>query len=577
MLRQLRIENLVLAREVLLEFAPGLNLVTGETGGGKSLMVNALALATGARGDSAMVRQGTERALIEAVFDLRDRKDVAEAVARAGYDAADGELMVRREIGADGRSRAFLGGSTVTLALLRELTSQLVELHGQHEPQTLLQPELHRELIDRFGGHDDLCEEVRRQAATLNEITVRLADLAERRAAREGRLDLLRFRLGEFEQVRPEAGEEDELRAQRERLRHAESIGEAVSGALDMIYEGEDAAVDRVHAASRRLRAQAAHDDAFDDLADRLDDVRALLGDLAEELRSNLDDVEPDPERLASIEERLHALERLRRRFEGAPLSDIVATAEAMRREAEELEGQGESVEKLEAESEKHLASYRDAAAKLGAARREAGDRLAGAVNGLLRDLAMARAALEVEIESVEPGEIDRAAAGVHGVDRLELMLRANPGEPARPLRKIASGGELSRLMLAIDVALEGGLPRRTLLFDEVDQGLGGEAADRLGEFLARVAGHHQVVCVTHLPQVAARADVHVTVAKKVKGGRTVAVVKTLEDRQDRVDELARMLGGSFVTDTARSHAEALLDAEGRAPGGAKRGKGASR
>ncbi|MDH3284293.1 MAG: DNA repair protein RecN [Acidobacteriota bacterium] len=559
MLRQLRIENLVLAREVLLEFAPGLNLITGATGGGKSLMVNALALATGARGDASLIREGADRTVVEAVFDLSRRPDAAERFAHAGYDAADDEVMVRREIARDGRSRAFLSGATITLTMLRRLTTELVELHGQHEPQTLLLPEQHRRILDQLGDHGGLLDAVKSEHAVLHEIGVKLADLVERSSARASRLELTTYKLAELDQVRPQAGEDGELKRERDRLRHAEAIGEALSGALELIYEGEDAAVDRVHAAARRLRSQASHGEEYEELAARLDDVRAQIDDVAEEIRSGVDEIEPDPERLSRIEDRLHALERLRRRFDGAPLADVLATAEAMRQEVDELTVSTGDVARLEEERGRHLAAYRAAAAKLSRARRGAAERLREKVGALLSELAMDKAVIEVSLAGVDAEQATLDDVSPAGTDEVELLLQANPGEPARPLRKVASGGELSRVMLALDVALESGLPRRTLLFDEVDQGVGGEAADRLGEFLARVARHHQVICVTHLPSVAARADVHVTVNKKVKAGRTVAVVKTLEDDGDRIDELARMLGGSYVNETARRHAEALV------------------
>ncbi len=559
MLSRLRIENLVLAREVVLEFAPGLNLITGATGGGKSLMVNALALATGARGDASLVREGADRIVVEAVFDVSERPDARKRLAQAGCDAGDGEIVVRREVARDGRSRAFLSGATVTLTMLRRLTAELIELHGQHEPQSLLLPEQHRRILDQFGGHGDELELVRRTHASLHEIGVRLAELVERATARESRLELMSYKLAELDQVRPQAGEDEELKRLRERLRHAEAIGEALSGALHLIYEAEEAAVDRVHAAARRLRAQAGHGEEYEELASRLDDVRAQIDDVAEDLRSSIDDMEPDPERLSRVEDRLHAIERLRRRFDGAPLAEILSVAESMRSEAEELTGRGEEVAKLEQERERLLQSYRQAAARLSASRRVAAERLSAAVGASLAELAMDKAAVTAAISGVPAEKASLEDVSPNGTDEIELLLQANPGEPARPLRKVASGGELSRVMLALDVALESGLPRRTLLFDEVDQGLGGEAADRLGEFLERVAKHHQVICVTHLPSVAARADVHVTVNKKVKAGRTVAVVKTLEDEGDRIDELARMLGGSYVTETARRHAEALV------------------
>lgn len=559
MLRELHVENFVLARKVQLELHPGLNLITGETGAGKSLLVNALALVLGERADSAFVRKGESRAVVQAIFDLGGRPDVLEALRRAGFEAEGGELLVRREVGADGRSRAFLAGAPVTLGLLRELTRGLVELHGQHEPQTLFDPTQHRQILDRYGGCLDRLAEVRREARSVRELDQRLREIDERERQRDRRRELLEFRLAEFESVAPRPDEEDELRRERERLRHAEEIGEALEAALETLYEGEGAAQDRVHAAARRLRAHATRDETYEDLADRLDDVRAQLQEIASDLRAALEDVAPDPVRLEEVEERLIALEKLRRRFEGASLAEIVAGAEGMRRELDDLAAEQEAAGSLSEERSRAAARWRTAAEALTACRRSAAARLAEEVSRLLAGLAMKNARLEPEVRTSDLDELARGVPPEEGADEVELMLAANPGEPARPLRKVGSGGEISRVMLALDIALGRGLPRRCLLFDEVDQGLGGEAAERLGEFLARAAKEHQVICVTHLAQVAARADRHVYVAKKVRSGRTVAVVRALEDEYDRVEELARMLSGSVVSETARRHAEELL------------------
>jgi len=561
MLRQVRIENLVLAREVSLEFSPGLNLITGETGAGKSLIVGAVALALGGRGDATMVRQAEEKAVVDALFDLSERPDVVQRLARAGYEPTDGELLVRREVGADGRSRGFINGAPVTIAVMRELLAGLVEMHGQHEPQTLLQPELHRAILDRFGRLEDRLAEVRRESTAVRDIDQRLAELEERSAQRQARLDLLRFRIGEFDAVRPQADEEQQLRRERDRLRHAEDLAEALRSALEAIYEGEGAAVERVHAAARRLRPQGTIDPSYTDFADRLDDVRAQLDDVAADLRGQLEEVSAEPGRLEQLEERLVALERLRRRFDGATLEEIVSGAGEMQREIDELVSQDESVEHLAEERRARAAAYGDAARRLSEGRGEAADRLGAAVGKLLRSLMMPNARVEAAVRPADPDAIAGTPAGADGVDEVEFLLAANPGEPARSLRKVASGGELSRVMLALDLSLERGLPRRTLLFDEVDQGIGGEAADVLGEFLATVARRHQVICITHLPSVAARAERHVSVTKKMKAGRPHLVVKTLEDEDERVEEVARMLGGTMVTDTARRHAEAMIRA----------------
>lgn len=562
MLRLLRIENLVLARDVQLEFGPGLNLITGETGAGKSLIGGAIGLALAGRGEAALVRQGEDRALVEAMFDISSRPDLQHRLSRAGYETPGGELLIRRELAADGRSKVLVNGQSITIAMLKELTAGLLEMHGQNEPHTLLSPETHRALLDRFGGTDNLLNDLRRVHTALRETLGRLNELAERAVQRGARVELLHFRLAEIDAIRPQPGEEEKLRIERDRLRHAEAIAESLQGSLDAVYEGEGAALEKVHAATRRLRAQASHDPQIGELADRLDDVRTALQDVAAEIRDHLDAMNSEPTALIELEERLVALERLRRRFEGAELNQIVAGVEALRRELTELEGQSGSEAELILQRDRLLSEYRAVSGHLTAARRDAAEKFGKTVSGLLAQLAMNQARLDVAVSPADVDTVAVTASGADGADLVEFLLAANPGEPARPLRKVASGGELSRVMLALDIALEGGLARRTLLFDEIDQGLGGNAADKLGEFLVRVALHHQVICITHLPQVAVRAETHLHVSKKLKAGRTVVVVKPLDDEDDRVEEVARMIGGSYVTETARRHAEAMLRAD---------------
>jgi DNA repair protein RecN (Recombination protein N) len=559
MLRLLRIENLVLARDVELEFGAGLNLITGETGAGKSLIGGAIGLALAARAETGMVRQGEDRAVVEALFELGDRDEAIQRVRRQGLTIEAGELLIRRELSVDGRSKATANGATVTIAMLRELTSGLVEVHGQSESQSLLQPDFQRTMIDRFESLDELLVELRKLHTALRENQSRMQDLLERQSTRAAREESIRFRLSEIEQLKPQLGEEAQLRAERERLRHAASISESLQAALEGLYEADGSAIERIHAAARRVRSQGAHDEELLELADRIDEQRAALQECAQDLRERLEQLGGDPAQLGSIEDRLAALDRLRRRFDGAPLDEIVSNAIVLERELEELQAQTDASETLAQERAQLREQYRQLAERLSQRRKAASMRLAEQVSRLLADLAMKHARVEVHFDLLDLDQAITSAAGAEGLDQLELLLAANPGEPARPLRKVASGGELSRVMLALDIALEAGMGRRTLLFDEVDQGLGGEAADRLGEMLTRVARHHQVICITHLPQVAARADVHVHVSKKLKAGRTVAVVKTLEDTEDRVEELARMLSGSIVSETARRHAESLI------------------
>jgi DNA repair protein RecN (Recombination protein N) len=562
MLKTLRIRDLAIIEDLTVEFGPGLNLLTGETGAGKSIVVDALGLAAGDRADSRLVRSGASRALVDAVFDAARGSGLATLMADRGLDAPDGEIAVRREVAAEGSGRAFVNGTPCALAVLREIGGLLVELHGQHEHQSLLSIERHLDLLDRFGGLEEDATRVEAAHRAVAAAESARDALAARGAEREKRSEELERQLREIDAVGPKEGEFEAWERDRALLRASGRIAELLDALLAAVYDGEPSAVSLAAAAARRASDLAEIDPTLGDLALRLDGARLELEDIGETLRDYRDRAQFDPDRLERAEERLAALERLRLRY-GKDEAEILLARGAIAREVETLENlDREAAAAMEALREAE-AAYAKAAASLSGARREAAGRLAPAVENQLGSLALGRARIDLAFAAAR-GRVVRTASGeelplnARGAERAEFLLAANPGEPARPLSKVASGGELSRVMLALHAVLDGAGEGRVLVFDEVDAGIGGAAADAVGARLARLASRNQILCVTHLPQVAAHADGHYHVKKRVRGGRTLVEIERL-DGPRRVDELARMLGGKDVSDASRRNARELL------------------
>jgi DNA repair protein RecN (Recombination protein N) len=555
MLKTLRIRQLAIVEDLSVEFGAGLNLLTGETGAGKSIVVDALGLAAGGRADGALVRTGGERAVVEAGFSIED-PGLREELRARGVDVDEDTVVVRREIPASGAGRVFVNGSPATVGLLRDLGPHLLELHGQHESQRLLLPEHHGPLLDAFGGHRAQRKAVAEAASTVAAARRQLQSVAALRSEREARMEALSATVREIEGVAPRPGEREALDAERRILLNATRLAELLEDAVGRVWEGEPSAVALVAQAGRRTAELAAFSPELAELGARLETARVELEDLGAALAAWRTQVEADPARLEAVESRRAGLDRLLLRH--GP--DEVAALAARDAAAEEL-GVLRRLDDEEAAAaaalEAATTAWEDAAAALTAARKRAAEALAPAVEGQLRALAMPRARLFVSFAG------SRTPLGPGGAERAEFLLAPNPGEEARPLARIASGGELSRVMLAFHVVLEDAGLARTLVFDEVDVGIDGAVADAVGARLARLAARQQVVCVTHLPQVAAYAHRHYHVRKQVEGGRTRADVRCLQGKQ-RVDELARMLGGKTVTEASRRHAADLLAAAGR-------------
>ena len=555
MLEEIRISQLGVIDSSTLELGPGLTVITGETGAGKTMVVTALGLLLGARADSGAVRSGATTARVEGVVDAEHLAAFAAAVEEAGGEVEDGRVLLARNLSAEGRSRAFVGGASVPVARLAEVASELVAVHGQSDQHRLLQQRAQREALDRFGGRSltglltTYADLFQRLNATERELEEVVASARER--AREA--DLLRFGLGEIEAVSPAAGEDVELAAEESRLGFADTLRTAAESARESLSseEGSADALATTSAARTLLDGVREHDPEAGELADRLAEITYLLSDVAADVASYAARLDTDPARLAAVSERRSALTALTRKY-GDTIDEVLAWADGSAARLLDLDGTDERIEALRADQERLGAELATAAAALSAARTEAAGRLSTQVTDELALLAMPDARLEV---AVTPSERYTAS----GADDVELLLAANVGSGPRPLHKGASGGELSRVMLALEVALAGTSPVPTFVFDEVDAGVGGAAAVEVGRRLAQLARTAQVLVVTHLPQVAAYADRHVLVEKSDDGTVTSSGLTVLDDAA-RERELSRMLAGLSDSDTALAHARELLE-----------------
>jgi DNA repair protein RecN (Recombination protein N) len=557
MLRELRLKNFAVVESVTVSFAPGLNVLTGETGAGKSILVDAVVLVRGARAQSDVIRTDAETATVEAVFTVEGGA-AAAVLEEAGLAPDDNsEIVVRRELARSGRHRAFVNDSPVTVALLERLGDVLVEVHGQHEHQRLLEPARQLELLDRFADAEDACARVGALHAkhrTAREEAERTRGAARDRAQRE---DLLRFQVGELNAARLQIGEEEALRAELRRLQHAERFTTGLTEAAALLDDAPQSASERLARTARILQDLGRLDPALAAPAEPVEAARVQIEEALGSIRRLRDGIVAEPGRLDAIHERLDALTRLKRKY-GDGEEAMLRFRDEAAHELERIERHDEVVaeqERILAELEAELSA---AATALSERRRGAASRLAAQVERTLRALGMERAVFEVGVDPAPE-------TGPRGVDRIELRMSTNPGEDVRALARVASGGELSRTMLALTSVLARADRVPTLVFDEVDAGIGGRVASVVGQTLAAAAQGRQVLCVTHLAPIAALAHHHLRVSKSVRAGRTRAVVTALA-ATERVEEIARMLGGASVTAAARQHARDLLGARrGRA------------
>jgi DNA repair protein RecN (Recombination protein N) len=561
----LRVRNFAIIDELEVELGPGMNVVTGETGAGKSILIDALELVLGARAHPEVVRTGAEQAEVEALFDVADDPDARARVEEAGTPVED-ELVLRRIVQRSGRSRAYVNGRLAAAGQLAELARGLADISSQHEHHTLVDPRSHLGFLDAFAALRPARDHVEAAHATLLRSKAALDALRENSDRRVEREDLLRFQLQEIDALGLRADEEAALVVERDRQRHAERLAQITGGAEDALYASDDSITTQLDRIAGELEQVAAIDSSLQPFAERVSSTRAELEDAARELGRYARGISVDEGRLRELEERLDAISRLKRKYGGS----VEAVLEHRERAAAELQGLDQREETAENLQRAYNAASEQAselARKLSAARKKAASKLAQAVSKELSSLSMGDARVTVEVAQPSGRQDELCVDGAHlsasGIDRVEFLIATNRGEDPQPLHKIASGGELSRAMLALKRVLAGLGPAGLYVFDEVDAGVGGAVAEVIGRKLKEVSAHHQVICITHLPQIAVFADAHYCVRKAVEAGRTRSEIEKLTSEQQR-DEIARMLGGIKITDKTRAAAKEMLRAAGR-------------
>ncbi|WP_437637090.1 DNA repair protein RecN [Sorangium sp. So ce854] len=562
MLVALRVKNFILMDALELRLEPGFNVLTGETGAGKSIVVGALSLVLGGRASAEQIRPGADEAEIEALFDVRS-SDRAMAMLDAAGIASGGELVVRRVVQATGRSRAYLNGRLCTAGELQALAPELADVASQHESVALTDPSTHLGYLDRFGRLVPARSELAADVAELEAISDELRAARERERGRGEREAFLAFQLQAIDALSPRPGELADLAAERNRLRHAGRLHDITRRAASRLDQGDDAMCDELARLASELQAAAEIDPALDPVARAVDACWTELSEAARQIARYAERAEADPDRLSEIEDRMYRLEGLLRQH-GPTIEDVLAARARLAGELEQLSGVESHVAELERRRDALLAVAAERARKLSAKRRKAGEKLGAAISGELADLGMggARVVVDVAPHGGDRAElvVDGARLGQDGIDRVEFLISPNKGIEPRPLRRIASGGELSRALLALKRVLAECGPAGLYVFDEVDSGVGGAVADKIGRAIGDVARHHQVLCITHLAPIAAFADAHFVVAKENAGGIAKSSVVRV-DKKDRIAEVARMLSGAKVTGASLKAATELIEA----------------
>jgi DNA repair protein RecN (Recombination protein N) len=556
MLVELRAENYAVIDHAIAVFGPGLNLLTGETGAGKSILVDALALLMGGKSSTDIVRHGADKAVVACVFEATP---AAEAVLEEnGIDSEGNEIILRREILASGKGRVFVNNQPATVAVLRQLAPELALVHAQTETLSSFDQTQQRILLDRFA--DTSTDATANAYSAWQASRNRLEELLTGEQERLRMVDLWSYQHKEIEAAHLLPGEDESLETEKRVLANAEKLYAAAMSAFDQLYEGGSSAEAALRAAGRNIEELARYDSRFSDAVQQIESVRATVGDVSATVRDYAEAINASPERLAEIEDRLALLDRLKRKY-GKTIADVIALGEDVGRKLAEVEDRDETLKALRIAVEESAKSYRAAAASLTSIRKAAAAKLAKLAETQINSLAM-KVRFEISVSNSE----QEAAWTSHGWDEVEYRITTNPGEPLKPLHEIASGGEMSRVMLALKVSVEEGSNRpraklptpRTLVFDEIDIGIGGRAADAVGQKLKALGRGQQVLCVTHLPQIAAFADQHFVVEKREDHGRTKMHVRLLDDRA-RTHEVARMLSGAKVTETSLQHAAQMI------------------
>lgn len=557
MLVELRAENYAVIDHAIAVLGPGLNLLTGETGAGKSLLVDALALLMGGKSSVDVVRHGAEKAVVSCVFESTPG---AEAVLEEnGIDSEGSEIILRREILSGGKGRVFVNNQPATVAVLKQLAPELALVHAQSETAASFDQAQQRHLLDRFAGIST--DAVAEAYTNWHEAQNMLNDLAQGEQDRLRMVDLWTYQRKEIEAAQLSAGEDGVLETEKRVLANAKKLYSAALGAFDQLYEGSASAEVALRAALRNLEELARYDGRFNEAVQQLNSVRATVGDIAATVRDYAEGINASPDRLAEIEDRLALLDRLKRKY-GHTIDEVIAFGEDVASKLAEVEDRDEILKQLRSTLDKAAAQYRGVAAELSSARKTAAAKLAKLAEGQINTLAM-----KVKFDVAVRSNAQEAAWTSTGRDEVECRISTNPGEPLKLLTEIASGGELSRVMLALKVAVEESSSKskkkttpRTLVFDEIDIGIGGRAAEAVGQKLKALSRGQQVLCVTHLPQIATFADHHYVIEKKESAGRTRTSIRVVEG-EERTEEVARMLSGAKLTKTSRKHAEQMIKA----------------
>jgi DNA repair protein RecN (Recombination protein N) len=551
MLLELVVENYAVIERLRVRFHAGLNLLTGETGSGKSIVVDALGLLLGGRASADMVRTGEPRARVAGIFDVRDHSGLRRLLEPAGFEVEDGELLIEREILASGKSRAFVGSRPVSASLLKDMAPHLADIHGQHDQQVLFLPDAQRDMLDAFAGARDLAGRVAAVYRDWRAAAEELEALGRSEQEKLRLLDLWSFQRKEIESAALAPDEEAALENERRVLQNVQRLQEAAATAYSAVYDAPESALSLTRTAARRLDELCRIDTSLEALREHLKTADLSLQECSYGLRDYLSGLEANPGRLEEVETRLAAIDRLKRKY-GRSIPEILGFLVEVRRQIESVENAGERMEQLRKEQKRLAAEFGKLAAELTEGRGAAARKLEKKVEQELAQLAMERTVFRVDLSP--------AAWSEHGADTVRFLVSPNPGEEPRPLEKVASGGEISRIALALKTCLAG--PKtalvRTLVFDEVDAGVGGSAAEGVGRRLKQLAASSQVLCVTHLPQIASFADHHYRVEKQESNGRTMAVVEEL-DGPARTREVGRMLSGQMLTPEALKNAERLI------------------
>ncbi len=564
MLLELRVENYAVIDNIAVEFAPGLNLLTGETGAGKSILIDALALLLGDKASADVVRQGTDKAIVSAVFEAGS-KALDEVLEANGIDASEAQLILRREISAGGKGRVFINNQAATVTVLRQLAPHLAVIHAQNEAVLAFDAGSRLALLDSFAGSD--LAPVADAFTGWNSVRNRIAELERDEQDRLRLLDLWNFQRKEISGATLHPEEDTKLESEKRVLANSERILASAMGAYDALYEGNVSASALMRSAAKQLEELSRFEEKFREPLTQLDSARITVEDIGQSLRDYAEDIEASPERLAQVEDRLAAIDRLKRKY-GPTLEEVIALGAELERKLNEMENKDEVLRKLRTELSKAAEQYLEVARNQSRRRYEAARKLEKQVEAEVNELAM-KARFKVEVS----GSDEEGNWSANGFDAVQYVISANPGEPLGPVEEIASGGELSRVMLALKTTIDAAVSKRvrqngargeagqrTLVFDEIDSGIGGRAAEAVGKKLKQLAATKQVLCVTHLPQIASFADQHYLIEKKESGGRTKTSVRRL-DSDERTRELARMISGAKLTDTSLAHAEQMLKA----------------